>query len=295
MEKYEKLRLALIQELPLLELIESEQATLGELALVHTPSYVEQVQQGSLPPDVQREIGFPWSLGMVQRARASVGATIMAAKEALIHGVSGNMAGGTHHAYADRGGGFCVFNDVAVAARLIQAQNARTLRKRSQVLVVDLDVHQGNGSAKIFANDPSVFTFSMHGEKNFPFRKEQGDLDVDLPDGCEDEEYLTRLNEALFRISSQFTPDFIFYLAGADPHVGDRLGRLSLSTQGLKSRDQRIFEWAHQMRCPLAFVMAGGYGTRLEDTLRVQLNTFHAAASAFQSWRNCEEKPHTSG
>ena len=286
MGKYEKLKDALLKELPQLELIQSQPATLGELALVHTPLYVEQVITGTLAPEVQREIGFPWSEGMVERARASVGATIMAAKEAMQNGVSANMAGGTHHAYSDRGGGFCVFNDVAVAARLIQAQNDRLLKKRTKVLVIDLDVHQGNGSAQIFANDSSVFTFSMHGAKNFPFRKEQSDMDLELPDGCEDQAYLQALEEALFRLSSQFKPDFIFYLAGADPHIGDRLGRLSVSTEGLKARDERVFSWAHEMRSPLAFVMAGGYGTQMEDTLQVQINTFHAGQAAYQAWGN---------
>jgi acetoin utilization deacetylase AcuC-like enzyme len=284
MGKYEKLKECLLKELPQIQLIQSKPASLGELALVHTPFYVEQVLNGQLPPEVQREIGFPWSEGMVERARASVGATIMAAKEALACGVSANMAGGTHHAYADRGGGFCVFNDVAVAARLIQSQTDRLLKKRSKVLLVDLDVHQGNGSAKIFANDPSVFTFSMHGAKNFPFRKEKSDMDIELPDGCEDGPYLEALDQALLCLAGQFQPDFIFYLAGADPHVGDRLGRLSISTEGLRARDERVFSWARQMRAPLAFVMAGGYGTQMEDTLKVQLNTFQAGEAAFQAW-----------
>lgn len=286
MDKYERLRQALAKELPHLELIESELASLGELALVHSPLYIEQVMEGALPEMLQREIGFPWSLGMVERARASVGATIMAAKEALLSGVSANMAGGTHHAYADRGGGFCVFNDVAVATRLIQPQLDRMNKKHSKVLVIDLDVHQGNGSAKIFANDPHVFTFSVHGAKNFPFRKEQSDLDIELADGCEDKEYLLALDQGLYSIEGRFKPDFIFYLAGADPHVGDRLGRLSLSTQGLMARDERVFAWAHQMRCPLAFVMAGGYGTQMHETLQVQINTFHEGAKAHQAWRH---------
>ena len=272
--------------MPQLSLQSADLASEGELALVHTPLYIEQVFQGSLPPAAQREIGFPWSQGMVERARRSVGATIMAARIAFKEGVAANLAGGTHHAYADKGGGFCVFNDVAVAARLMQAEWARHQRRALQVAVIDLDVHQGNGTAHIFRDDPSVFTLSMHGAKNFPFRKEASDIDIELPDGCSDAPYSEALDKALGELRDRCAPDLIFYLAGADPHEGDRLGRLNLSFAGLQQRDQRVLAWARQRRIPLAMAMAGGYGRQMEDTVQVQRNTFAQALQAWQDWQN---------
>ena len=187
MRKYSRLRDRLTQELPGVLMREAPAASDGELALVHTPTYIQGVATGTLDAALQREIGFPWSPAMAERARRSVGATVAAARDALVQGVAGNLAGGTHHAYAHKGGGFCVFNDIAVTARLMQAEAWRHHRQQMKVAVIDLDVHQGNGTAHIFASDPSVFTLSMHGEKNFPFRKEPSDLDVGLPDGCTDE------------------------------------------------------------------------------------------------------------
>jgi acetoin utilization deacetylase AcuC-like enzyme len=253
---------------------------------VHTPLYIEAVFQGSLPFAAQREIGFPWSEGMVERARRSVGATVMAARTAFQEGLAANLAGGTHHAYADKGGGFCVFNDVAVAARLMQAEWSRHQRRSLQVAVIDLDVHQGNGTAHIFRDDPSVFTLSLHGAKNFPFRKEASDIDVELPDGCSDAPYLEALEEALRQLQDRCAPDLVFYLAGADPHEGDRLGRLNLSFEGLKQRDRCVLAWAQERRMPLAMAMAGGYGKQIEDTVEVQMNTFAQALAAWQGWQN---------
>ena len=223
---------------------------------------------------------------MADRARRSVGATIAACRVALREGVAANIAGGTHHSSADKGGGFCVFNDAAVAARLLQAEARRGRGKPLNVAVIDLDVHQGNGTAGIFQGDPTVFTLSLHGQKNFPFRKEASDLDVDLPDGCRDEEYLQALEQALAELERRFEPALVIYLAGADPHEGDRLGRLKLSWDGLEARDRRVFDWAFQRRIPLAFAMAGGYGVRIEDTVQVQLNTFRVAAQYWQRWQN---------
>ena len=286
MGKYELLRQRLADELPQLQLALAAPASDGELALVHTPAYIDAVVNGSLSPAAQREIGFPWSEGMVERARRSVGATISAARTAMHQGIAANLAGGTHHAYADKGSGFCVFNDVAVAARLLQAETARVRRQALQVAVIDLDVHQGNGTALIFRHDPSVFTLSMHGAKNFPFRKESSDLDIELPDGCGDDDYLAQLETALDQLAQRCQPDLVFYLAGADPHEGDRLGRLQLSFEGLRQRDRQVFQWAAEKRLPLAMAMAGGYGKDMADTVQVQINTFALAYETWQHWQN---------
>lgn len=286
MGKYEILRQRLAAELPQLQLQLADPASDGELALVHTPAYVQAVVRGELSASAQREIGFPWSEGMVERARRSVGATVSAARQAMQQGIAANLAGGTHHAYADKGSGFCVFNDVAVAARLLQTEVARQSKQVFQVAVIDLDVHQGNGTARIFRQDPSVFTLSMHGAKNFPFRKEQSDLDIDLPDGCTDGLYLSQLQDALAQLEARCSPDVVFYLAGADPHEGDRLGRLKLSFEGLQERDRMVFEWAWRKRVPLAMAMAGGYGKEIADTVQVQINTFSQALTAWERWQN---------
>lgn len=279
MEKYRLLRDRIAAELPQIRLMRAEPATDGELALVHVPDYIQGITDGSVAPAVLREIGFPWSEAMANRARRSVGATIAACRAALRDGVAANIAGGTHHAYAHKGGGFCVFNDAAVATRLMQAERGRTRRAPLQVAIVDLDVHQGNGTAHIFRGDPTVFTLSLHGEKNFPFRKEAGDLDVDLPDGTGDDAYLHALERALDELGRRFDPELVIYLAGADPHEGDRLGRLKLTWDGLEARDRRVFDWAWQRGVPLAFAMAGGYGRRIEDTVQVQMNTFAVAVA----------------
>ena len=231
---------------------------------------------------------------MAERARRSAGATAAAARVALglgrgtpVEGIAANLAGGTHHAYADKGSGFCVFNDSAVAARLMQAEWARLHRQARQplqVAVFDLDVHQGNGTARIFSADASVFTLSLHGEKNFPFRKEASDLDVELPDGCLDAPYLQALEQALDELERRFEPGLIMYLAGADPFEGDRLGRLSLTYDGLEGRDRRVFDWAWQRRIPLAFSMAGGYGVNINETVQVQMNTYRVALEYWHKW-----------
>ena len=297
MGKYELLRARLAAELPQLQAELALPATDGELALVHTPAYIDAVQHGTLSAAAQREIGFPWSTGMVERARRSSGATIMASRTSTVEGVSANLAGGTHHAYRDKGSGFCVFNDVAVATRLMQTEwarmqaLARSSHERSlRVAVIDLDVHQGNGTASIFQGDDSVFTLSMHGARNFPFRKEAGDLDVDLPDGCGDDDYLQALEHALDELERRFEPQRVYYLAGADPHEGDRLGRLKLTFDGLEARDRRVFDWAWQRRVPLTLVMAGGYGTRIEDTVQVQMNTFTVAWGYWQTWQRWQNR-----
>ena len=297
MAKYKLLRDRVVNELPGVKMAQAPAASDGELALAHSPLYIDAIAHGTLPAAAQREIGFPWSPGMAERARRSAGATVAAARVALglgpqalgarPEGVAANMAGGTHHAYTGKGGGFCVFNDSAVAARLMQAEWARHYRhqrKPLQVAVIDLDVHQGNGTASIFANDPSVFTLSMHGQKNFPFRKEASDLDVELPDGCADAAYLQALEHALDELDRRFAPGLVLFLAGADPFEGDRLGRLKLSYDGLEARDRRVFDWAWQRRIPLAFSMAGGYGVNIDDTVQVQMNTYRVALAYWQKW-----------
>ncbi|MFM9902725.1 MAG: histone deacetylase [Polaromonas sp.] len=293
MAKYSLLRDRLGAEMPTITLCQAPSASDGELALAHTPDYIAAIAGGTLPAAAQREIGFPWSPAMAERARRSVGATVAAARVALglggpAGGVAANLAGGTHHAYADKGGGFCVFNDVAVAARLMQAEWARrykSARQPLQVAVIDLDVHQGNGTAAIFAQDASVFTLSLHGAKNFPFRKEASDLDVELPDGCTDEAYLHALEHALDELARRFTPGLIFFLAGADPFEGDRLGRLKVSEDGMEARDRRVLDWAFERRIPLAMSMAGGYGVKMEDTVQVQVNTYRVALAYWQRWQ----------
>lgn len=291
MGRYAMLRERMAHELPSVQMLEAPRASDGELALAHTPQWIAAISDGTVSPEAMREIGFPWSQAMVERSRRSTGATIAACRSALAEGVSANMAGGTHHASADKGGGFCVFNDAAVAARLMQAEQARARRTGAslQVAVIDLDVHQGNGTASIFRGDPSVFTLSMHGHKNFPFRKEASDLDVDLPDGCGDAAYLEALEATLDELDRRFRPGLVIYLAGADPFERDRLGRLKLSFDGLEARDRRVFDWVWQRRIPLAFAMAGGYASDIADTVRIQLGTFRIGVEYWQRWHNARK------
>ncbi|MES2714367.1 MAG: histone deacetylase [Pseudomonadota bacterium] len=290
MPKYQLLRDRVEAECPGLEVTEAAPASEGELALAHTPAYIAAVLQGTLSAAAQREIGFPWSERMAVRSLRSVGATIAAARAALHSGVALHLAGGTHHAYADKGSGYCVFNDVVVAARLMQAEVFRHQRRGLRVWVIDLDVHQGNGTAAILRDDPSVFTLSLHGARNFPFRKEASDLDVDLPDGCTDGPYLDALDQALDQawqrqLARGEAPGLAFYLAGADPHEGDRLGRLKLSDAGLAERDRRVFELLGRQRVPVAVTMAGGYGHDIHTTVAVQLRTVQLAHAAWVAWQ----------
>jgi acetoin utilization deacetylase AcuC-like enzyme len=286
MAKYGLLRDAVARELPAVSQLEAPAATDGQLALAHTPAYIAAISSGVVDAAEMREIGFPWSAAMVERSRRSAGATVAAVRNALKEGVAANMAGGTHHASAAKGSGFCVFNDAAVAARVAQTEWGRDHRTALLVAVIDLDVHQGDGTASIFSNDDSVFTLSMHGERNFPFRKVESDLDVALPDGCADADYLRALATALNDMQRRFTPGLVIYLAGADPHEGDRLGRLKLTDAGLQARDQQVFDWCLQRRIPLAFAMAGGYGLNIDDTVRVQLGTYRAGLDTWHRWQN---------
>ena len=274
MRKYRMLRDAVQATLPDVQLEEAPRATDGVLALAHHPRYIQRVDNGDLTPQEQRAIGFPWSPEMVERSRRSAGATIAACRAAFDDGTGVNLAGGTHHAHADRGEGFCVFNDAAIAARLMQAE-----RRAARIAIVDLDVHQGNGTASILARDDSVFTLSMHGEHNYPFAKAASDLDIALPDGTGDDEYLDALDRALAQMFERFAPQLIIYLAGADPHEGDRLGRLRLSMDGMAERDRRVLALAQQRGLPVAIAMAGGYGRDIEQTVAIHLQTVTLAAA----------------
>jgi len=255
------------------DLHEAPPASWDDLRLVHDAAYLDAVADGTLPREIQRRIGFPWSPGMVERARRSVGATIAAARAALDDGIAANLAGGTHHAFADRGEGFCVFNDVAVATRILQRDN-----DARRIAVIDLDVHQGNGTAAIFAGEDSVFTFSMHGDKNFPFKKEISDLDVALPDGTGDAEYLAALRSHLGAVLNRHQPDFVFYLAGADPYEGDRLGRLKMTMEGLRTRDEIVLHTCRRRGLPVAIAMSGGYADDVDAIVMIHANTIRAAS-----------------
>jgi acetoin utilization deacetylase AcuC-like enzyme len=254
-------------------------ATWSELALVHDRDYLDRVAAGTLAPLDQRRIGFPWSPGMVERSRRSVGATIAAARVALEEaadagwGIAVNLAGGTHHAYPGHGEGFCVFNDAAVAIRVLQREG-----RISRAAVIDCDVHQGNGTAAVFACDPTVFTFSIHGGNNYPFRKERSTLDVDLPDRTGDEAFLAALDLHVPALLDDFRPDLAVYLAGADPWRDDRYGRLSLSKEGLAERDRRVLAACRDAGVPVAVAMAGGYARDTEDTVDVHVATIRTAA-----------------
>jgi acetoin utilization deacetylase AcuC-like enzyme len=275
MEKYARLRERVVSEnvAPPDQLHAPRAATEEELCRAHDPRYVRRVSDGELTPAEIRRIGFPWSPEMVERSRRSSGATLEACRAALEEGVAVNLAGGTHHAFADRGEGYCIFNDSAIAARAMQAEG-----RAERVLVVDCDVHQGNGTASIFADDPTVFTFSIHGARNFPLRKEKSDLDVELPDGVEDEAYLSHLAPALAEAISRCRPDLAIYVSGADPYAGDRLGRLSLSREGLAERDRVVFAALRGAGVSVAVTMAGGYARDIDDTVAIHLQTVRAAA-----------------
>jgi acetoin utilization deacetylase AcuC-like enzyme len=275
MPKYARLHQALRQAgLPGVEFIASEQTADSDLLLVHASDYLERVIHGRLSEKEMRRIGLPWSAQMVARARASVGGTLMACRAALQDGLAANLAGGTHHAYPDHGEGYCIFNDVAIAARAMQREG---LARR--VLIVDLDVHQGNGTAAIFSGDETVFTFSVHGARNFPFHKEQGDLDIALPDGSQDAAYLEAVRSGLPQALARAQADLALYIAGADPYYDDRLGRMGVSKAGLLARDRLVFESCRAAGLPIAIVMGGGYARQVEDVVAIHLQTIRLAAS----------------
>ena len=272
MEKYSRLR-DLVNTIADVELLEAPAASDTQILYAHDPNYLINIIEGKLSPQEQREIGFPWSEKMVERSRRSAGATVSAAKTALEEGVAVNLAGGTHHAYRNTGSGFCVFNDSAIAARVLQ----REVNAKLKIAIIDLDVHQGNGTASILRDDSSIFTLSIHGENNFPFKKEQSDLDCGLVDGCSDETYLSSLQHCLDQLDSRFKADCLIYLAGADPHEGDRLGRLKVSKDGMRLRDEVVFQYALSKKLPVAMSMAGGYGKDIESTVDIHFQTIKTA------------------
>jgi acetoin utilization deacetylase AcuC-like enzyme len=266
-EKYSLLRAALARdEMWCLEPAPFADAAAIELA--HSPDYVRAFLAGTLEPRAMKRIGFPWSEGLVRRTLASVGGTLAAARDALSHGLGGNLAGGTHHAFRDEGSGFCVFNDIAVAIRSLGRRAA----------VIDLDVHQGDGTAGIFEGDPGVFTLSIHGENNFPFRKQRSSLDIGLPDGAGDDIYLARLRAALDEVAN-FRPEIVFYQSGVDGLAGDRLGRLTLTHAGLATRDRMVCEFARRLGLPLVITLGGGYSEPISRTVEAHANTYRIAAA----------------
>lgn len=278
MEKYRLLRESIARS-SRVALAVPDRATSEELLRVHTEDYFVRVRDGALTREEVRRIGFPWMPELVERSRRSVGGTIAAARAAIEDGAAANLAGGTHHAFSDRGEGFCVFNDVAVAARTLQAGGV--IRRAA---VVDLDVHQGNGTAAIFAEDPSVFTASVHGASNYPFHKEESDLDLPLPDGCGDDDFLAAVEEAV-EAALETRPDIVFYLAGADPFERDRLGRLAVSRDGLSRRDAIVFDRCRAEAVPVAVVMGGGYGESVSDTVAIHAASVLAAADSIRTAR----------
>jgi acetoin utilization deacetylase AcuC-like enzyme len=327
MAKYRLLRERLVAEgiLTAADLEIPESISWDDVRLVHDAGYVDAVGAGTLSADAQRRIGFPWSPMMVERSRRSVGATLAAARESIerrraalsepppgrgpaafaasplrraspelaefsgerrreraaLH-ASCNLAGGTHHAFRDRGEGYCVFNDVAVAAAVLLRDGAIT-----RAAVVDCDVHQGNGTAAVFRDEPSVFTFSMHGANNFPFRKETSDLDVIFDDGAGDDEYLTALARHLPGVLDGHRPDIVFYLAGADPYEGDRLGRLKLTIDGLRARDRLVFDACRERGLPVAITMSGGYCPDVDAIVTIHTNTIREAVLSCRSVFAC--------
>lgn len=275
MSKYALLRERVTAD-PRIRLEVPPAATDRELTLVHHPGYVDAVVTGALDRDAVRRLGFPWSPELVERSRRSVGGTIAAVRAAIGEGWAANLAGGTHHAFADRGEGFCVFNDAAVAARIALAEGLV-----SSIAIVDLDVHQGNGTAALFEHEPRVFTLSVHGDKNYPFRKASSDLDLALADGTDDDGYLEAVSRGLDAVAA-YGPGLVIYLAGADPYANDALGRLGVSEDGLAARDRLVFDRAEASGTPLATAMAGGYARPITHTVGIHARTVLEAARRWQ-------------
>lgn len=279
MGKYRQLREALLARglVRPEELVPAQPAPVEELLRVHSTRWVEAVLGGQLSDAEVRRLGFPWSEELAVRSRAAVGGTCAAAERAVEDGVGANLAGGTHHAFADHGEGYCVFNDIAVSIRSLQARG-----RIERALVIDLDVHQGNGTAAIFAEDPRVYTMSLHGEHNFPFRKQHSTLDVGLPDGTGDEVYLDVLVRHLPHVIAAARPDLVYYQAGVDPLASDTLGRLGLSHDGLHARDAFVFEGVRRAGLPLVLTLGGGYARPLEASVEAHIGTYRALRETFE-------------
>ena len=277
--KFELVRDRLLQEGTLRpeDLVEPEPASTADVLQVHTEDYVTRLRAGTLNEQEIRRLGLPWSESLVRRSFYAVGGTIAAARTALEADIGSNLAGGTHHSFADRGEGFCVLNDVAIAIRSLQ--RAGGIRRSA---IIDCDVHQGNGTATIFAGDAEVFTLSIHGAKNYPLFKARSTLDVELEDGTADEAYLSALRASLPTVVAH-QPDIVFYLGGADPYAGDKLGRLSLSIAGLRKRDELVLRACSEHGIPIVTVMSGGYGESISDTVEIHCNTIRAVVEVFGS------------
>jgi acetoin utilization deacetylase AcuC-like enzyme len=274
MGKYARIRDELAREHPAL-VHEAPRASWDELGMVHGAAYLAALREGTLPPQDVRRLGFPWSEALVARSRRSTGGTLAALRWAMEHGAAGHMAGGTHHAFRDRGEGFCVFNDLAAAARLAMREHGV-----HRLAVVDLDVHQGNGTAALLRGEPGVFTLSVHGAKNYPFQKEVSSLDVELPDGCDDTRYLQALEGALDAVAAH-RPELVLYQAGVDALAGDRLGRLALTHAGLRRRDERVFDLAVRLSVPLVVTLGGGYGRDIEASIAAHANVYRGLVDRF--------------
>ncbi|MFN2454539.1 MAG: histone deacetylase [Pyrinomonadaceae bacterium] len=276
--KFELVRDRLLREgtLQLAELIEPPPGLIEDVLLVHTPDYVTRLRAGTLTERELRRLGLPWSKALVRRSFLAAGGTTAAARWALENRVASNLAGGTHHSFADRGEGFCVLNDVAIAVAVLRRE-----RLIERAAVVDCDVHQGNGTATIFAGDADVFTFSMHGAKNYPLFKARSTLDVELPDNTSDAEYLATLAGHLPQVFAH-KPDILFYLGGADPYAGDKLGRLALSIEGLRARDEAVLAECRTRSVPVVTVMSGGYAADINDTVEIHCNTIRAVRKIFE-------------
>jgi len=274
LNKYRLLRQRLEAEqlIPPENLIVAPKATLDQIGQAHDADYIERAESGTLSMPEIRRIGLPWSAELMARVHRSVGSTIATCRTALREGVAVSLGGGTHHACRYHGEGFCIYNDTVIAARTMQAE-----RLVQRVVVIDCDVHQGNGTAQITAGDPTIFTFSIHAERNYPFRKVPSDLDVGLPDGTGDDEYLAALQASLIQIRNQLQADLAIYLAGADTYQGDRLGRLALTKAGLQARDELVLNFCREWGWPIAVTLAGGYGKQIEETVTIHLQTVRSA------------------
>ncbi len=277
MKKYRMLRDYLLSEgiLEKEELKSSPLASVELLRLAHTDEYIEAMRTGSVGIEIIKRIGFPWSTSLYERSCATVGGALEAAQSALRNGIAGNLAGGTHHAHADRGEGYCVFNDIAVATRYFHLHK---LARR--IAIIDLDVHQGNGNSSILRDDEDVFVFSMHGEKNYPFKKVPSHLDIALPDGATDDQFLERLNDGMSEIAN-FEPDFIFYQMGVDPLKEDTLGKMNLSFEGLMERDRIVLSFAQSRQIPVSLALGGGYAKPIELSVRAYANTYRVAKEIY--------------
>jgi acetoin utilization deacetylase AcuC-like enzyme len=274
MAKYAMLR-ALLESDGRFTLKPAQPADPAIIKLAHDPDYVDQFLSGTLPHSAMRRIGFPWSEGLVRRTLASAGGTLAATRDALATGFGGTLAGGTHHAFRSEGSGFCVFNDIAITIH-----HLRNTRKAPRIAIVDLDVHQGDGTAAFFEDDARVLTLSLHGAHNFPFRKQRSKIDVELADKTGDADYLTALDLALPRVW-EFEPEIVFFLSGVDPLASDVLGRLALTHEGLKARDRRVIEGVRSRRIPLVITLGGGYSNPIELTAEAHANTFRIAAELY--------------